>query len=73
MRTMRSLIQAKNRPDDPETVEYRTRFLSASRQAQRETAERFPTITPDNAQAAIDYQEMRIRELMNVKPTPNGA
>jgi hypothetical protein len=56
--TRRRLVSP--RPDRPEDVRDRLIRRRASALAVVDVAERFPTITPDNVRAALDYQEARI-------------
>jgi uncharacterized protein (DUF433 family) len=61
--TIRQLITAKNRPDTPADIAERMKRIDAGRQAHAETMARFGTITADNIDAALKFQERRTAEL----------
>lgn len=50
-------------PDTREQVAERVRHRAASERAVKEREERFPVLTAENARAAMDWQEARIKEL----------
>jgi len=54
-------------PDTNAQVEERVRARAACDQAHRETLEKFGTITAENADEAIAWQEARMRELKGIK------
>lgn len=48
-------------PDTPETIAERVAYRKAAELAHADALAKFQTITPENAAAAIAYQEERIR------------
>ncbi len=59
------------RPDTPADIAWRMANNVARDTARRETKEKFPVVTAENFQAANDYRERRIAELMKAE-TPQG-
>ena len=57
--------------ESPAMVSWRIRFKAAAEQAVRERESRFPVLTAENAQEAIEWQGKRIDELMR-KTTRSG-
>lgn len=53
--------------DTPAEIEWRRRHNAACDQAGRETRDRFPVLNADNIDAALKFQEDKIKELMNGK------
>lgn len=53
-------------PDKPGEVEERIRYRAASEQAVREREAAYPAMTVENAREAMEFQERRIRELLEV-------
>ena len=51
-------------PDSPEVVAERIKRRKVGEQVNAERLVKFPTLTPENWQEAIDWQEARIKELM---------
>lgn len=60
----RVAVQGAGRQDTQADINHRIAARHAGEQAVRERAERFPVLTANNAQAAIDWQKQRLRELM---------
>ena len=52
------------RQDKPEDVAERIAYREAFERANAETFTRFPTITADNFQAACEFKQQRINEIM---------
>jgi hypothetical protein len=63
-RRIGAMMARNNRPDTAADIAWRQRHSAACAQANRETHERFPTLTAENIDAALTFQERRIRELM---------
>lgn len=61
-RLLRQLMQ----PDPPGAVEERLRQRAASQKAIAERQVRWPVLTTENAQEAIDWQTARIAELCRI-------
>jgi hypothetical protein len=60
MRTIRALQLAQQRPDTAEDIRQRLIRRAAAERGMADREERFPNLTPFNADAAIRYQEERI-------------
>jgi hypothetical protein len=54
-------------PDTSAQVTERVRRATASKQANAEMLAKFSPLTAENAQAAVDWQEARIKELLRTK------
>lgn len=62
-RTVKQIIAANNRPDMALEITARIARLVALRQAHEETRAKFAVITPENIDAALEFQERRAKEL----------
>lgn len=60
---MYRIIRQQMKPDAPGASEERERYRGIADQAVQEREERFGSLTPENAQAAMDWQAERIAEL----------
>lgn len=60
-RRIGALMAANARPDTPEEVADRLRRREAADAAVADRMAAFPTLTADNAAAAVKYQDERIR------------
>jgi len=60
----RKLADEAHEARHPERVVERVNFRAAADKALSETRAKFPVLTPDNFEAANEYRERRIRELM---------
>lgn len=61
--TIRSIQLAQQRPDTEQDIARRAADREISAKAVLERVERWPILTPWNAQEAIDWQTARIAEL----------
>ena len=59
------MMARNNRADAAADVAWRLRHNAACEQANRETRERFPSLDGDNIDAALSFQESRIKALMS--------
>lgn len=62
-RSVSAMIRANTRPDTELEIHYRKLNRIACDQGVKEREERYPTLTPENAQEAIDFQTRRIAEI----------
>jgi hypothetical protein len=62
--TIRGLRAARQRPDAPGDAWRRVTVREAGVQAYRDTLAKFAPITAENFQAAADFQERRLAELL---------
>lgn len=61
MSTIAKMLRANARPDAPADVSERARYGRALQQASYDRRDRYPMVTVENFDAAIAYQEERIR------------
>jgi len=54
------------KPDTPEQIAWRVRDNEAREQAKTETRAKFPVITAENMEEAMDYREQRYQQLRPV-------
>lgn len=59
-----AMMARNNRPDTTADVAWRLRHNAACEQANLETRERYPNLTAENVDAALDFQAGRIKSLM---------
>lgn len=63
---IRKDAEFRQRKDTTADIDWRKRHNAALAQAVQDRKERYPVLTTENAEDAINYQEQRIKELMGI-------